>query len=97
MGIGKEDLFWEGNWVGSGALKTVFPESVKSFCGGSIRGMEQRNVGLEFCREKEIKGLLSQKVQGVSFNLDKEDRWVWKEGEEFRYTVKSAYLRLRGN
>ena len=27
--------------------------------------------------------------------MDKEDRWIWKEGEEFGYTVKSAYLRLR--
>ena len=42
-------------------------------------------------------GLLSQVVQGVSFDLDKEDRWVWKEGEEFRYTVKLVYLRLCGD
>jgi len=46
--------------------------------------------------EKQLAGLLSQEVQGVSFNLDKEDRWVWKEREEFGYTVKSVYLRLRG-
>ena len=31
----------------------------------------------------------------MNFDLDKEDRWVLKEGEEFGYTVKSAYLRLR--
>ena len=31
------------------------------------------------------------------FDLDKEDRWEWKEGEKLGYTVKSAYLRLRGD
>jgi len=31
----------------------------------------------------------------VNFDLDKEDRWVWKDGEELGYTAKSAYLRLR--
>jgi len=31
----------------------------------------------------------------MNFDLDKEGRWVWKEGERFGYTVKLAYLRLR--
>jgi len=41
--------------------------------------------------------LFSHAVQGVSFDLDKEDRWDWKEGEKLGYTVESAYLRLRGD
>ena len=40
--------------------------------------------------------LLSQEVQGVSLNLEKEDNWEWKEGEEVGYSVKTGYLRLRG-
>jgi len=45
--------------------------------------------------KKQIAERLFQEVQGVNFDLDKEDRWIWKEGEELRYTVKSAYFRLR--
>jgi len=39
---------------------------------------------------------LSQEVQGVSLNLEKEGGWEWKEGEEVGYSVKAGYLRLRG-
>ena len=29
-----------------------------------------------------------QVIQGLSFDLDKEDSWVWKGGEAVSYTVK---------
>ena len=47
--------------------------------------------------EKQIVVLFCQAVQCASFDLDKEDRWKWKEGEKFGYTVKSTYLCLRGD
>jgi len=50
-----------------------------------------------FVWEKQIVVHFSQAVQGASFDLDKEDRWEWKEGEKLGYTVKSANLRLRGD
>jgi len=40
--------------------------------------------------------IFSHVIQGASFDLDKEDRWEWKEGEKLGYTIKSTYLRLRG-
>ena len=46
--------------------------------------------------EKNLECLLSQEVHGVSLNLEKEDRWEWKEGEEVGYSVKTRYLRLGG-
>jgi len=47
--------------------------------------------------EKQLVGLLYQEVQVESLNLEKEDRWVWKEEEVFGYKVKSVYHRIRGD
>jgi len=103
----KEVLFWEDNWVGRGALKTGFSRLyslsvTKAFMMAAFGGLNngkwvwnfvwRRNL---FEWEKQLAERLFQEVQGVNFNLDKEDKWVWKEGEEFGYTVKSTYLRLR--
>ena len=93
--------------MGRGALKIVFSRlyslSVsKGFAMAAFGGWNnekwvwnfiwRRNL---FEWEKQIAKRLFQEVQGVNFDLDKEDRWVWKEGEELGYTVKSPYLRLR--
>ena len=92
MGIGKDVLFWEDNWVGSGALKSVFPRlfslslskasTVVEFGAWNSRIWDwnfvwRRNL---FEWEKHLVCLLLQEVQGVSVDLEKKDRWVWKEG-----------------
>jgi len=59
--------------------------------------MEFRLEKKSFEWEKNLVCLLLQKVQGVSVNLEKQDRWVWKEGEKSGYMVKSGYLCLRGD
>ena len=86
VGTGKEVLFWEDNWVGRGALKTVFPMlyslSVPKASGMTAFGgwnnekwlwnfVWRRNL---FEWEKQIAKRLFQEVQGVNFDLDKEDR-----------------------
>jgi len=108
VGYGKKVLFWEDNWVGSGTLKNVFSRlfslslskdsAVTTFRGWNYGKWDwnfvwRRNL---FEWEKQIVVLFSQAVQGASFDLDKEDRWEWKEGEKLGYTVKSAYLPSKG-
>ncbi|XP_068466471.1 uncharacterized protein [Phaseolus vulgaris] len=108
VGYGKKVLFWEDNWVGSGTLKNVFSRlfslslskdsAVTTFRGWNYGKWDwnfvwRRNL---FEWEKQIVVLFSQAVQGASFDLDKEDRWEWKEGEKLGYMVKSAYLPSKG-
>jgi len=79
VGYGKEVFFRGDNWVGSGALKNVFPRlfslslskdfAVVAF-GGWNNGKWDWNL---FEWEKQIVVLFSQAVQGASFDLDKED------------------------
>jgi len=103
VGTGKDVLFWEDNWVGNGALKNAFPRlfSLSSSKASTMVEFGDWNNGKWewkfvwrrnlFEWEKQLAGLLSQEVQVESLDLEKEDRWVWKEGEVLGYTVKSAY------
>ncbi|XP_068492248.1 uncharacterized protein [Phaseolus vulgaris] len=42
-----------------------------------------------------LNGKSNWSVSFHSFDLEKEDSWVWKDGEAISYTAKSAYNRLR--
>jgi len=39
---------------------------------------------------------LAQALEDKNINLDKENCWIWKEGETFSYTIKFAYSIIEG-
>ena len=109
IGSEKEFSFWEDNWEGCGALKNVFPRlyslsllkaSKVADLGVWINGvwvwnfLWRRNL---FEWKKQSMCQIFQVIQGLSFDLDKEDCWVWKGGEAVSYTVNLAYNRLMGS
>ena len=106
-GTGKEIVFWEDNWVGNGALKEVFPRlfSLSLSKESKVAEFGAWNNGQWVCTfawrrslfewEKQLECHFLQVVQGVCLDLEKEDSWVWKDGEGLSYTVNSAYNRLR--
>ena len=45
--------------------------------------------------EKPLVSLFFPEFQGLSFDLEEVDSWIWKDGEFPIYTIKSAYNCLR--
>jgi len=53
--------------------------------------------GVYLNEKKQLVCQFFQVIQGLSFDLDKEDSWIWKGGEVVSYIVNSTYNRLRGD
>ena len=95
IGNGKEISFWEDNWAGCGVLTSVFPRlfslstakvSKLAEFGGWINSVWVWHLAWRrrlFKWENLQESQLLQVLQGLRFDFEKEDSWVWKDGEFF--------------
>ena len=106
VGNGNDIYFWEDMWLGSDALKKVFPR-LFSLClvkdakvvelGSWSAGVWVWHLAWRrplFLWEKLLVEQLRQALLSVMMVLGEEDRWVWK-GVGLHFSVSSAYSLVR--
>jgi len=86
--MGRISFFWEDNWVGCGALKSVFPRLYSLSISRNSKTVEFEDwvsVGWVwhvpwrmrlFEWEKPLKSHLLQELQGMKSDMEIEDTWV---------------------
>jgi len=107
IGNGDSVLFSEDSWAGNGALKRVYSwlfslssckdakvDELEKWINGSWEWQLTWRRSL-FEWEKPLVCIFFQGLQGLSFDMEEKDSWVWKDGEFPIYTVKSSYNCLR--
>jgi len=105
---GREIMLWKDKWLGDEALKDKFPR-LFSICSGKGDKLWQggewnsnlqwvwkigwRRSLFEWEKHQELE--MGRLMGSKCINMEKDDRWVWKENETAKYTVKSAYRILK--
>ena len=110
VGCGERFKFWEDRWIdGETALIAKYPRLYLNSCQQNhfIQQMGVlKDIGWEwdfkwrrllFDSEIPMVDSFLKDVGGIRIQPRSRDEWVWKQDPTGQYTVKSAYLALRGN
>lgn len=63
--------------------------------GQTMYGVGSWSEGVFVWVGDELGNPLMDQLEGKGLIKEGEDRWLWKEGESSKYTIKSAYSTIR--